>query len=269
VDGVEELTAVAPTGEPAPSPYVRADLYDFLFRDYTADLDFYLAAARAARGPVLDLGCGTGRVLLRALAAGIDMDGLDASAEMLDRLRANARARGLDPRVTLGDMRAFRLERRYACVMIPFNAYAHNLTADDQLGTLRCCREHLEPGGRLVFDAFSAKPAMIAAPVAEPVLELEAAHPETGSLMRLYDGRRLDVAAQTQHSMIEIHEVPAQGGETRVHRFETLVRWVYPSEMELLLRLAGFERWSITGGFDDRPVAEHQGSIVVSAWTDL
>ena len=268
MDGVEGVSAVAGARDPAPSPYVRADLYDFLFHDYTADLDFYLAAARDATGPVLDLGCGTGRVLLRAVAEGLDMDGLDASPEMLERLRANARARGLAPRASLGDMRAFALERRYACVMIPFNAFVHNLTADDQLGTLRSCRNHLLPGGRLVFDTFSATPAMIAIPVSDPVLELEAAHPETGSLMRLYDGRRLDVFAQTQHSMIEIHEVPASGGEARVHRFETLVRWVYPSEMELLLRLAGFARWTITGGFDGRPAAEHQGSLVVSAWTE-
>lgn len=252
----------------APSPYTRADLYDLLFRDYSADLDFYLGAARAAGGPALDLGCGTGRVLLRALAAGLDLDGVDDSPEMLERLRANAAARGLAPRATLGDMRALRLPRRYACVMIPFNAFAHNLSADDQLATLRGCREHLVPGGRLVFDAFSATPAMVATPVAEPVLELETKHPATGVSLRLYDGRRLDVAAQTQHSRIEIHELDAVGTVARIHRFETVVRWVYPSEMALLLRLAGFARWKITGGFDGRPPADHEGSIVVSAWKE-
>src|SRR5262249_49928907 len=136
----------------ADSPYARADLYDLLFRDYTADLEFYLAAARTAGGPALDVGCGTGRVLLAGLAAGLDMDGLDNAPDMLARLRANARARGLEAHATLADMRSFRLPRRYACVMIPFNAFAHNLNTDDQIATLSCCREHLLPGGRLVFD---------------------------------------------------------------------------------------------------------------------
>jgi len=269
VDRVEGLSTGSPAAAGAsaePSPYTRADLYDALFRDYTADLDYYLGAARAAGEPVLDVGCGTGRVLLRALEAGLDVDGLDASAEMLARLRQNAAARGFDPRVVEGDMRAFRMPRRYACVMIPFNAFAHNLTADDQLATLRCCREHLAPGGRLVFDVFSATPAMIATPVSDPVLELETRHPESGWLLRLSDGRRLDVATQTQHSRITIEELDAGGRVARTHRFETTVRWIHPSEMEPLLRLAGFDRWEIAGGFDGRPAADHQGAIVVSAW---
>ena len=258
--------AGSPGSPEALSPYTRADLYDLLFRDYAADLDFYLGVAKAAGGPALDVGCGTGRVLLRALESGLDVDGLDDSAEMLARLRQNAAARRLAPRVTRGDMRAFALPRRYASLLIPFNAFAHNLTAADQLATLRCCHEHLVPGGRLVFDAFSVTPAMLATPVADPVLELETPHPETGLLLRLYDGRRLDVATQTQHSQIAIEELDPEGRVTRTHRFETTVRWIYPSEMALLLLLAGFERFEITGGFDGRPAADHEGAIVVSAW---
>lgn len=252
----------------APSPYTRADLYDLLFRDFAIDLEFYRAAARASGGAVLDIGCGTGRLMLPFLAEGIDVDGLDNSPEMLDRLRMNAAAKGLSPRVTLGDMRAFRMPRRYACVMIPFNAFAHNLSADEQLDTLRGCHEHLLSGGRLVLDVFSATPAMTAEPVTPPVLEMEVAHPRTGWPVRLYDSRRLDVATQIQHSQMEIHELDAIGAVARITRSVTLVRWVYPSEMELLLRLAGFARWEITGGFDGAPLASHEGGIVVSAWRD-
>lgn len=255
-----------PSGTAAPSPYTRADLYDLLFQDYTHDLDFYLGLARAANGPSLDVGCGTGRVLLRALEAGLDMDGLDDAAEMLERLRANAAARGLAPHVALADMRGFRMPRRYACVMIPFNAFAHVLTSDDQIATLRACREHLLPGGRLTFDVFSATVEMLATPVAEPVLELETVNPATGLKLRLYDGRRLDVDTQTQHSHIAIEELDERGQVAHTHRFVTVVRWTWPSEMDLLLRLAGFERREIHGGFDGRPVAQHPGSIVVSAW---
>lgn len=263
MDRMEGLTSDA-----APSPYTRADLYDLLFQDYTDDLDFYLGLAKAAHGPSLDVGCGTGRVLLRALEAGLDMDGLDESPEMLDRLRANAAARGLSPRVALADMRSFRMPRRYAGILIPFNAFAHLLTSDDQVAALHTCRDHLLPGGRLVFDVFSVTTPMLATPVAEPVLELETTNPATGLGLRLYDGRRLDVATQTQHSHIAIEELDAGAQVLRTHRFVTVVRWTHPIEMELLLRLAGFTRWEITGGFDGRPAAEHPGSIVVSAWRD-
>ncbi len=252
----------------APSPYTRADLYDLLFQDYAHDLDFYLGLARVANGPSLDVGCGTGRVLLRALETGVDIDGLDESAEMLERLAARAAERGLSPRVARADMRGFRMPRRYACVMIPFNAFAHVLAHDDQIAALRACHEHLLPGGRLTFDLFSATVEMLATPVTEPVLELETKNSSTGLGLRLYDGRRLDVATQTQHSQITIEELDAEGRIAHVHRFVTVVRWTWPSEMDLLLRLAGFARHEIAGGFDGRPVAEHQGLIVVSAWRD-
>jgi SAM-dependent methyltransferase len=263
-----EAAGSAPPENVAPSPYTRADLYDLMFNSYDADLDFYLGAAKRAGGPVLDVACGTGRVLLPCLAAGIDADGVDNAAAMLDRLRLNARARGLAPRVELADMRDFRMPRRYAFVMIPFNAFAHNLTGDDQIAALSCCHDHLLPGGRLVFDAFSATQSMLANPVAPPVLELEISHPETGFPVRLYDGRHLDPATQTQHSQIEIQELGAGGEVVHSHRFVTVVRWTYPSEMNLLLRLAGFARWEISGGLDGRPVAEHEGSLMVSAWRD-
>ena len=83
-------------GAPAvPSPYDAPELYDLMFDALDFDLPFWLDVARGARGPVLEVGCGTGRVLLRLLAAGIDADGVDLSAPMLERLRHKAAAQGL------------------------------------------------------------------------------------------------------------------------------------------------------------------------------
>ena len=260
-------TAAPPaTAEALPEPYVRPDLYDLLFGNYRVDLGFWLELARAARGPVLDLCCGTGRVLLAALEAGVDAEGADLYPEMLERLRTNASARGLEARAHRADMRSFALPRRYAAVLIPFNAFAHNLTADDQLATLECCREHLAPGGLLALDVFSATPEMVAHPVADPVMELEVHDPASGRTFQLYDGRALDPARQIQRSAIEIRELDGDRTPVASHRFETEVRWVYPSEMELLLRLSGFARWEIFGGFDRRPCSAASGSIVVTAW---
>jgi len=160
------------------------------------------------------------------------------------------------------------MPRRYACVMIPFNAFAHVLSSDDQIAALRACHDHLLPGGRLTFDVFSATVEMLATPVTEPVLELETVNPATGLKLRLYDGRRLDVGTQTQHSHIAIEELDGREQVAHTHRFVTVVRWTWPSEMDLLLRLAGFERREIAGGFDGRPAAQHPGAIVVSAWRE-
>ncbi|MGH7151237.1 MAG: methyltransferase domain-containing protein, partial [Planctomycetota bacterium] len=109
----------------ARSPYAEPELYDRLLGDLPYGREFYLGLARQARGPTLEVGCGTGRVLLRLLEAGLDVEGLDLHAPMLERLKEKARAKGLPARVFEGDMRGFRLPRRYALVVIPCNGFAH------------------------------------------------------------------------------------------------------------------------------------------------
>ena len=132
---------------PAPeaTPFDDGALYDIFFERLDLGLDFHLGLAQAAGGPVLDVACGTGRIMLPCLKAGGDVQGLDLFPGMLTRLRQKASALGFEPKLHHANMAAFRLPRRYALVMIPFNAFVHNLTSDDQLATLQSCRHHLEP----------------------------------------------------------------------------------------------------------------------------
>src|SRR5438093_1987617 len=162
---------------PRPSPFEDAALYDALFAEFDFDRGFYLALARAARGPVLEVTCGTGRVLIPILETGVDIEGIDLSTPMLERLIAKARARGLEPRVHRADMRSFSLPRRYALVIIPFNGFVHCLSTADQLTCLATCRAHLEPGGRLAFNTFFPAAGGGQEPEGVPVLEGEGRHP--------------------------------------------------------------------------------------------
>jgi 2-polyprenyl-3-methyl-5-hydroxy-6-metoxy-1,4-benzoquinol methylase len=90
---------------------------------------------------VLDVCCGTGRILLPSLQAGVDIEGLDLFAPMLDRLRQKAEELGLSPRLHQADMGDFDLPRRYALVIIPFNAVGHNMTQEAQIRCLSLCRQ--------------------------------------------------------------------------------------------------------------------------------
>src|SRR5262245_28316523 len=128
-----------------PTPFSDGELYDLIFENLDQGLTFYTDLARAAKGPVLDLCCGTGRVLLPCLKEGIDIEGVDLFAPMLTRLRDKARAAGFNPTLHEANMTNFRLQRRFALIMIPNNAIVHNLTTEDQVATLRTCREHLLP----------------------------------------------------------------------------------------------------------------------------
>lgn len=259
------MTERQTSDEASGTPFDDGELYDALFNDFPYGVDFYVDLARQARGPVLDVGCGTGRILLACAQAGAEVDGLDLSEPMLDTLRAKATALGLAPRLRRGDMAEFRLERRYALVMITFNGFIHNLTPEAQIGCLECCREHLAPGGRLAFDLYFPGLSIIGAPENRRVLEFETTHPRTGAALRLYDTRRFDRVEQLQHSLTEIEVLGERGEVVRAQRSEYAVRWVYKSEMALLLRAAGFRRWEIFGGFDRRPLTAETDAMVVLA----
>jgi SAM-dependent methyltransferase len=250
-----------------PSTFDDGDVYD-LVGDVPYGLDFYLGLARGAKGPVLEVACGTGRILLPCLQAGVDIDGLDLFEPMLNRLRARAAALGLSPKLHQADMSGFSLPRRFALVMIPFNAFIHNMTQEAQISCLRRCREHLLPGGELVFDTFFPSLDIIGAPQNTRVLEGKVPHPETGLPIRLYDTRSFDRVAQTQHSLNEIELLAADGSVQRVHRSEIRGRYVYKHEMELLLRVAGFTRWEIHGDFEGRPLTREEDAMIVRTWNE-
>src|SRR5262249_37984346 len=144
---------------------------------------------REAKGPVLEVACGTGRILLPCLEAGVDIEGLDLFEPMLKTLRAKAAEMRLAPRLHQADMSEFSLARRYSLVMIPFNAFIHNMTQEAQVNCLKCCREHLLPDGVLAFDTFFPSLDIIAATQDTRVLEGELPHPQTGLPMRMFDTR--------------------------------------------------------------------------------
>jgi SAM-dependent methyltransferase len=250
----------------APSPYDDAELYDLLFSGFAVDLDFWLAAAKGARGPALEVGCGTGRVLLHCMQAGVEVDGVDLYPSMLDVLKRKAGALGLKPRVYAADMRDFTTPRKYGLIMITFNAFAHALTTEDQLKTLRVCREHLEPGGALALTTLCLSYEEVIRPDGERVREGEFPSPKTGLTLRLWDTRRKDRVNQIQCSRVEVEELDAAGAVTKTHTSETTVRWTYPAEMGLLLRVAGFARWEISGDYDGRPLANQDDQMIVRAW---
>lgn len=256
------------TGQPAePTPFDDGALYDLLFENLDYGIDFYREQALAAQGPVLEVACGTGRILLPLLAAGVAADGLELAPAMLERAREKAAAGGFRAELFEGDMRSFRLPRRYALIVITFNAFIHNLTQEDQIATLRTCREHLLPGGRLLFDVFFMGAEYFAEADGTPVLEHEVTDPATGHRFQLYDTRRIDRVEQIQHSENEVRELATDGSLVRTYpsRFDT--RWVYKPEMELLLRLAGFSRWRITN-WEGAPLSGKSEGMIVSAWQE-
>jgi SAM-dependent methyltransferase len=255
-----------PSSDDLPSIFDDGDVYDLIGNDVAYGLDFYVALAREANGPVLDVCCGTGRILLPCLQAGVDIEGLDLFEPMLERLRTKAAALGLTPRLHQADMSDFSLQRRFRLVMIPFNAFIHNMTQEAQIRCLQLCREHLLSDGKLTFDTFFPSLEIIGATDNTRVLEGQIPHPQTGLPIRMYDTRSFDRVAQVQHSLNEIELLAADGSVERVYRSQVSSRYIYKHEMALLLRVAGFARWEICADFEGRPLMRENDNMVVTAW---
>jgi SAM-dependent methyltransferase len=250
------------------TPFDDGALYDLLLGDFKLGFDFYLRLATAAQGPVLDVGCGTGRILLPCLQAGIDMEGLDLFPAMLQRLREKAADLHLHPTLHQADMAGFQLPRRFALIIIPFNAFVHNLTTETQLACLNACRAHLLPGGMLVVDLSFPGLHWIGGENGTRVLEAELPHPQKPELtIRAWDTRTFDRVQQIQYSLNEIEMLDSTGNIVATHPSKTAMRWTFKPEMELLLRTAGFSRWAILGDFDGRPLQHETDAMIVQAWT--
>lgn len=133
----------------------QPELYDLQYAEADrGDVPFYVERACEADGPILELACGTGRVHLDLLRAGVDADGVDVSPASLDRLRAKADARELSTSVREGDMTALDSDRAYDLAIYPFNVLQHARTLADQRATLAGVHDALAPGSRFVFDVF-------------------------------------------------------------------------------------------------------------------
>jgi len=236
-----------------------AEYYDHVV-PYLArtDVPFFVEAARDARGPVLELGCGTGRILIPTARAGCEITGLDLSAEMLavcrERLAGELSETRRRVQVAEGDMRAFNLPAKFRLVTVPFRGFLHLHTAEDQLAALACIHRHLEPGGNFILDVFD--PYL---PVLFEDKYLNEFNPEPEFSMP--DGRRVvrssriaarDLGRQLLDCEL-IYSVTHSDG-----RAERLVdafrfRYIFRHEAEHLLARAGFALESVYCDYDKTP----------------
>jgi SAM-dependent methyltransferase len=226
-------------------PFV-AEFYDHVvpYRD-RKDFEFFVEMARECDGTVLEIGCGTGRVLIPVARAGREIVGLDYSSKMLDvcRRKLADEPEEVRSRVHLveGDMREFDLGRKFDLITLPFRPFQHLVTVDDQISCLKSIHRHLGDRGRLVLDLFNPSlPHLIEEKyLSEVSPEPEFTMPDGRRVTRRYRIVSRDYFNQVQETELIYYVTHPDGGEERlVHRFP--MRYLFRFEAEHLLARCGF-----------------------------
>jgi SAM-dependent methyltransferase len=221
------------------------------------DVAFYLDCARRFGGPILELGAGTGRVLLPLAQAGHDVTGLDMSPAMLDAAAAKlGRHPELSDHVRLieGDMTAFDLSRHFALIIVSARSYQHIVTPEGQRAALHCMRRHLRPDGHLILDLFDANfELLFAKPDAGPPPR-EAPHPRSGQLVRrTIVARHNDPLRQTIREVLRFEQFDAAGNVVLEEETSWTLRWSMRQEIAYLLELCGFKAVEQFSDFSGSP----------------
>ena len=243
-----------------------AEIYDWVYAWKRDDIHFYVEQARLSGGPVLELGSGTGRIAITIAQAGIEVVGLESSAAMLaEARRKTGDATGSShaaPVWVEGDMRDFSLGRRFALVIIPFRGFLSLLSVHEQLECLRCIREHLAPGGRLVLDVFVPDLDMLTDDDSTPIYVEDVPHPHSDRRLVIWHHNRFDNHNQINNARTIIEELDAAGEMVRRLYREFQVRYMHRFEAQHLLELAGFQVEELFGDFELGPFDEDSADMV-------
>lgn len=239
------------------------------------DVDWFRSVASGTGGPILELGCGSGRIAVALAGDGHAVTGLDRSPAMLRRARDRARAAGVEVALVAGDLRDFRLVagpasgptpaaaavRRFALVIVPFNTFLM-VPAEDRPACLARIRAHLAPGGHLAIDVFQPDPERIAG-VAGGILDEGTGRDErTGESVTFLTSTHATVDRAVQTLRIDV-----VGPDGLVHRLERVLtlHFLYRREAELLLDRAGFAILSLHGDHHGAPADERSPRLLVVA----
>jgi SAM-dependent methyltransferase len=239
-----------------------ADLYDLEY-DHDYDLPFWLALAEREDRPVVEWGAGTGRLAAPLAGIGSDVTAVEVSENMVEK----GREKGDAVEWIRGDMRYVKLGRRYGLAICAFNSFLCLSSVDDALAFLRNARDHLEPDGLLGIEVSAFTPEELYEGEGGPVLRYDFTRKRGTPVRTLerFSVSQYDAASQLLRMRL-FYELYNQGGKLENKRAHDLtIRIVGRGELELMLRLAGFEVEAVYGGFEGEPFTAGSDHLIALA----
>jgi SAM-dependent methyltransferase len=249
-----------------------AEFYDhFAPHQDRQDVAFFVDMARESGGPVLEVGCGTGRVLIPTAQAGIEIVGLDYSQAMLstcrDKLSREPAAVRSRVEVVLGDMRLFDLGTTFSLITMPFRPFQHLISVEDQLSCLASIRSHLVDGGRLILDLLNPDLNRLVdeKSLDEHGFEEPFDMPDGRTVTRRDRTASWDLSNQLQDFEMIYYVVHTDGREERLVR-SCPFRYLFRFEAEHLLARSGFKVEDVYADYDKSPYgSKYPGELIFVA----
>jgi len=239
---------MSPT-EPIPL-YRDGRHYDALNRNLQlGDGRFYKEEAQRARGPVLELACGTGRLTIPIAQSGVEIVGLDQSASMLAYARTKADASGISIAWVEADCRQFELNGKFSMIFMGFNSMQHLHDHESLAALFENVAKHLADGGRFIFDVFNPSIAILNRDYSQRYVERQYDDPEGRGIITLEQTAVYDDAAQVNR----ITWYFSLRGEKDFRVEELELRCFFPQELDMLVQANGFEIEEKFSDFERKP----------------
>jgi SAM-dependent methyltransferase len=235
--------------------YADAALYDYEYRRRRADVTFYRELAKQRGGPILDLGCGSGRALIPLARDGHHVTGIDQSDSMLAKLRARVADLPVAAKhriaVAKGELCTFSVDGKFNLAFATFNVLEHLYTRGELAACLARVAAHLSPGGAFAFDVQMPDLAWLIRDPAKRWAKTRFTDPSTKRAM--YYSTNHDYEPVGQIANIRLYYEPVDGrGPTKIVKLSQ--RKYFPAELEALVAHAGFRVVERYGDFAWKPL---------------
>ncbi len=245
------------------------EFYDVSYAN-RKDIDFFVGYSGKVKGKTLELGCGTGRILIPTAIAGCEITGLDISPSMLKKCQEKIDQQSKQVRelirVVQGNMVDFNIDESFSLVTVPFRPFQHLISTEEQRSCLHCVHKHLDSGGLLILDLFH--PFLPALYEAKYQVEIED-FAERG----LPDGRRIrrthrNLAIHRDKQYLEcemVYHISYPDGRKERHVQSFPFRYFFRYEVEHLLELSGFKTLKLFGDFDGSRFSSESAEMIFVA----
>jgi ubiquinone/menaquinone biosynthesis C-methylase UbiE len=247
---------------------LMANFWDF-FRGDTSNWEdryFFLEVILRSGQPVLDVGCGTGRLILDYLLQGLDVEGVDNSPEMLALCRQKAAGLGLSPTLYEQEMQALSLPRRYRTIIVPSSSFQLLIHLEDAAAAMSRFYQHLLPGGTLAMPFMLIGFDQNGKPIPEEEFTRQKVRPSDKAVVHHWSRSTYDHAAQLEHTQ-DRYQIILDGHviQSESHSRSPATRWYTQEQAQNLYRQAGFTDIELFDQFKFERATPHSSVFCILA----